>query len=110
MHLLHNIVQENVSVDILVRMFSNCVTDRVNVFFKKSSELKTENIFSYFSEKKKWYNHTSVLKKHKFQEAVRDFKLNKSDENRKRASKSGRITNVFVVNANKISTVLDVNR
>ena len=32
-HLLHNIVQEDVSVDIIVGKFSNFVTDRANVFF-----------------------------------------------------------------------------
>ena len=66
-HLLHNIVQEDVSVDIIVGKFSNFVTYRANVFFKKTSVLKNENIFSYsnYTEKKKWYNQTCVLKKTK---------------------------------------------
>ena len=36
-----------------------------------------------------------IEKKQKVQEAVRDFDLNKSDENRKRSSKPKRITNSF---------------
>ena len=47
------------------------------------------------------------MEKQKVQEAVRDFNWNKSDGNRK---KPGRITNIFAENANKIPTLIDVNR
>ena len=85
-HLLHNIVQEAVSVDIIFGKFSNFVTYRANVIFlKKTSELRNEISFSYSNdtEKKKWYNQMCVSEKQKVQVAVRDFNLNKSDENRK---------------------------
>ena len=109
-HLLQNIVQEDVSVDMIVEKFSNFITDRANVFFKKTSELKSENIFSYSNDTEKKIRRV-FRKKQKVQEAVRDFNFNKSDENRKkRYSKPERITKFFAENASKISTVIDVNR
>ena len=84
-HLLQNIVQQDSHVDIIVDNFSKFVTDRANLFFKKTSKVKNENIFtcSNVTEKKKWYDETCVLKKQRVQEAVRDFNLFKSEENRK---------------------------
>ena len=52
-HLLHNIVQEDISADIIVGKFSNIFTDKANVLFKKTSELKNENIFSYSNDTEK---------------------------------------------------------
>ena len=85
-HLLHDIVRQDTCVDTIVEKFSNFVADRANLFFKKTSTVKNENIFKYsnVAEKKKWYNETCVLKNQRVQEAVRDFNLFKSEENRKK--------------------------
>ena len=84
-HLLQNIVQQDSHIDIIVGKFSKFVTDQANLLFKKTSKVKNENIFtcSNVTEKKKWYDETCVLKKPRVQEAVRDFNLFKSEENRK---------------------------
>ena len=62
------------------------------------------------AEMKRWYNE-SMQNKQTVQEAIRDFNLFKSEDNRKkRYMRPKGITNIIVENANKISTVKDVIR
>ena len=83
---MHDIVQQEVDVNIVVETFSKFVTDRANVFFKKTHTVKHETMFtnSISAEMKKWYYEIFMQKKQTVQEAVRDFNLFKSEDNRKK--------------------------
>ena len=66
--------------------FSTFITDKANPYFKKIIKLKNETVFTSLDYKgrQKWYDETCKLKKQVLQEAVRDFNLQKSDENRQK--------------------------
>ena len=85
-NLLQNIVAENESVDCIIDKFSSFVTDRANPFFKKVIKVKNDIIFECadLKERQLWYDENCVSKKQFLQEAIRDFNLMKSEQNRKK--------------------------
>ena len=111
---MYNVVQDDISVDRMVDKFTTFITSRANIYFKKTTVLKTNTSFtcSNNSEKKKWYDQKCYSKKQKLklQECIRNFNLSKTQENRKRFLTLGKITNIIVENANKILTVICVTR
>lgn len=84
-HLLNNISEDNISIDCAVNQFSSFITERANPYFKKITRVNQESIFtcSNFTEKHKWYDQDCKVKKEKMQEAIRNFNLLKTDQNRK---------------------------
>ena len=91
-HILLDIVQQEVDVNTVVETFSKFVTDRANVFFKKTYTVKNETMFtnSNNAEMKRWYNEICMQKKQTVQEAIRDFNLFKSEDNRKKVYEAKR--------------------
>ena len=91
-HILLDIVQQEVDVNKVVETFSKFVTDRANVFFKKTYTVKNETMFtnSNNAEMKRWYNEICMQKKQTVQEAIRDFNLFKSEDNRKKVYEAKR--------------------
>ena len=86
LNLLQNIVDETGSLDCIVDKFSTFITDRANPYFEKIIKVNQENVFSCsdFKETQKWFNQTCKLKKEKLQEAIRDFNLQKNEQNRRK--------------------------
>ena len=71
-HILLDIVQQEVDVNTVVETFSKFVTDRANVFFKKTYTVKNETMFtnSNNAEMKRWYNEICMQKMQTVQEAI----------------------------------------
>lgn len=85
-NLLYSICEEESTIESTVEKFAEFITDRANPFFQKSVKIRKDNVFSSsnFAEKQKWYDKDCYLKKSKVQEAIRDYNIAKTDQNRAR--------------------------
>lgn len=83
---MQNIVDETGSIDCIVDKFPTFITDRANPYFEKTIKVNQENVFSCsdYKETQKWFDQTCKLKKEKLQEAIRDFNLQKNEQNRRK--------------------------
>ena len=85
-HLLHNVLDENLNIDETVSFFSNYITSRANPFFEKNIKLNYENVFTSanFKECQIWYNDSCKEKKAKLHDALNEYNRLKNEENRKK--------------------------
>ena len=84
--ILYTVCQEETSIDETVEIFSKFITDRASPIFQKQIHINQANVFTSanFVEKKQWYNHDCYLKKIKVQEAIKDYNLLKTEQNKAR--------------------------
>lgn len=112
LNLLQNIVDETGSLDCIVDKFSTFITDRANPYFEKIIKVNQENVFSCsdFKETQKWFNQTCKLKKEKLQEAIRDFNLQKNEQNRRKILNAEKIIGITAEIVSKNLSGIGVNK
>ena len=104
-HILNRIISDgidsNYEPDDIVSCFTQFLTDRTNPYFQKRHMPNKTPVFVNINskEKQKWYNNECSQKRAKYQEALYNFNLNRTSENRKIMLDAKKDYNIFAESA-----------